>query len=176
MRAGEIAHRVENLVAQVRSRLRRKTLAPDARHSEHFERRSALIFEGAGAAAPGVERIHRLIAARQLEAEFVDHPRRADTEMRQREHQVAALEYGPAAACHVSAERLYVLVEIVCPVDTRGQRVTRVQLVIDLCQKLIRADVVRHMAGLNLESGAAEYRGRRTEILPEERDVVRVVN
>ena len=69
MRAGEIADGVEHLVALVLARLRRKALAPDAGHAEHLERRPALVLERARAAAPRVERIHRLIAVRDLKAQ-----------------------------------------------------------------------------------------------------------
>ena len=123
MRPGEIADGVEHLVAHVLARLRRKSLAPHARDAEHFQRRPALILERAdGVRALRVEGVHCLIAVGYLETGFVDHLRRADPQMRQREHQVVALEHGSAAARHVAAERLDVLVQVARPVDARRQR------------------------------------------------------
>ena len=96
--------------------------------------------------------------------------------MRQREHQVLAFEHGAAAARDVAAERLDVLVEVVRPVDARRQRIVRVQLVIEFSEELIRANVVGHVSRLDREAGAAQDRGGRAEVLPEKRDVVRVVD
>ena len=154
MRPGEIADGVEHLVAHVLARLRRKSLAPHARDAEHFQGRPTLILERAdGVRALRIERVYRLIAVGDLETGFVDHFRRADPQMRQREHQVVALEHGSAAARHVAAERLDVLVQIARPVDARRQRLIRTQLVIDFAENLVRADVVRHVARLDREAG-----------------------
>ncbi len=177
MRPGDIADGVEHLVAHVLARLRRKPLAPHARNAEHFQSRPALILERAdGVRALRVEGVHSLIAVGYLETGFVDHLRRADPQMRQREHQVVALEHGAAAARDVAAKRLDVLVQIAGPVDARRQGLIRAQLVVDFSKNLIRADVVRHMPRLDREAGAPENLRRRAVVLPEEGHVVRAVN
>ncbi len=176
MRTGEIAQRVEHLVAHVPARLWREPLPSHAGHTEHFERRPTLAFERACPAASWIERVHGLIAPGDLKTGLVHHPRRAHPEVRRREHEVAAVEHGAAAARHVAAEGLDVLVEVVCPVDARDERVVRFQLMIDLAEELAGADVVRHVARLDDEAGAPEDRGRCPEVLPEKRHVVRVVD
>src|SRR5687767_13519863 len=95
--------------------------------------------------------------------------------MRQREHQVLTLEHRPAAARHVAAEGLDVLIEVVRPVDPPGERVARVQLMIDFSEKLVRPDVVRDVAGFDFETGSPQNRRRRAVVLTEKGDVVRVV-
>ena len=67
--------------------------------------------EVAFAVAERIERQHFLIAARELEAQLVDDAVGDHRGVRRGHHVVAAVERGGAAAGHLSAERLDVLVQ-----------------------------------------------------------------
>ena len=68
-----VADRIEHLVAIAQPRLRSESLPTDARDAEHFERGTALTLLDARAAAIRIKRGNRLIAARELETQFVHH-------------------------------------------------------------------------------------------------------
>ena len=174
--AGEITDGVDRLVSNVRPRLRRKALPPHAGDAEHLERRPALVLERTWSTAFRIERGHTLIATRSLESDFVHHPGGANRQVRKREHAIVAVEHASAAPGDVAAKGLDVLVEVTRPVDARGHGIVHVHLMVELAEKLVRPDVVRHMPRLDGETRPPENRGRRSEREPEKGHIGRIVD
>ena len=118
----------------------------------------------AGSVAPGIERLDREVLARELNARLVQPPPE-HVRVRRGDRQVVAKQHRAAAPRHEPAERLDVLVQALADVRADHERTRGRELVIDLAERVRRADLVRHVSELDGKSVRAQHaRGVRVDV------------
>src|SRR5262249_26082221 len=142
----------------------------------HLERRAALTETRARPSAARIERVHVLIALRELKAQFVDDAFRWHRGVRCSQHVVLGIQDGTPALRRGPTPGLNVLVERVGVVKTRVQALRPPDLMVDLREELVPPDGVRHVTGLDRKPGAPQDLRRRAERTVEQRHDVRIVD